>query len=178
MIRARRAVDWRLAALALGLVAALSVFGRIAGTDPDEEYALASTAHGLGYALHRAFYYELQAPVWFGLVALWRGLDPSVAFARLFSILCATATCFALRAIALRLRPRLDPLPFVALVALNPFFIYAALEVRVYAFAARAFASRCSRCSASTPSITLVSRCSAASRPCSWRAASPRCARF
>ena len=135
MIRARRAVDWRLAALALGLVAALAVFGRIAGTDPDEEYALASTAHGLGYALHRAFYYELQAPVWFGLVALWRGLDPSVAFARLFSILCATATCFALRAIALRLRPRLDPLPFVALVALNPFFIYAALEVRVYAFA-------------------------------------------
>jgi hypothetical protein len=135
MTRARRAVDWRFAALALGLALLLGLFGRIAGTDPDEEYALASTAHGLVYALHRALYYELQAPVWFGIVALWRGLDSSVTFARLFSIACAAGTCFALRSIALRLRPRLDPFAFVALVVLNPFFIYAALEVRVYAFA-------------------------------------------
>jgi hypothetical protein len=135
MTRARRAVDWRFTALALGLVVVLGLFGRIAGTDPDEEYALASTAHGLAYALHRALYYELQAPVWFGIVALWRALDPSVAFARLFSIACAAGACFALRSIALRLRPQLDPFAFVALVVLNPFFVYAALEVRVYAFA-------------------------------------------
>jgi len=135
MTRATRRIDWRFAALALGLCVVLGFFGLFAGTDPDEEYALASTAHGLAYALHRAIFYELQAPVWFGLVALWRSIDESVGFARLFSILCAAATCFALRSIALRVRPAGDPLPFTALVVLNPFFIYAALDVRVYAFA-------------------------------------------
>jgi hypothetical protein len=135
MTRAPRAAEWRYAALGLGIVLVLGLFGRLAGTDPDEEYALASTAHGLAYAFHRAIFYELQAPLWFLIVAVWRVLDPSAGFARLFSVGCAVATCFALRSIALRVRPALDPFPFVALVALNPFFVYAALEVRVYAFA-------------------------------------------
>jgi hypothetical protein len=130
-----RTGDWRFGALVIGLAVVLCVFGRFAGTDPDEEYALASTAHGLAYALHRAIFYELQAPLWFGIMALWRAIDPSVWFARVFSIACAIGLCYALRDIARRIRPRADPFPFVALVAFNPFFIYAALEVRVYAFA-------------------------------------------
>jgi hypothetical protein len=107
----------------------------MAGTDPDEEYALASTAHGLAYGLHRAIAYELQAPLWFGIMGIWRSLDKSVFFARAFSLGCIAATCFALRSIALRIRPALNPLPFVIAAALNPFAIYAALEVRLYASA-------------------------------------------
>jgi hypothetical protein len=134
-IRPRFAVDPPVLLFAIALALSLGAFGLIAGTDPDEEYALASTAHGFAYAMHRAIAYELQAPLWFGVMGLWRSLDKSIFFARAFSLGCIAATCFASRSIALRIRPALHPLPFVIVVALNPFAVYAALEVRLYAAA-------------------------------------------
>jgi hypothetical protein len=128
-------IDPGVAVFALLLLGVLGTFGFIIGTDPDEEYALASTAHGLVYAWHRAISFELQAPLWFGLMSLWRSLDASVAFARIFSVVCVAASCFALRAVAVRVRPDIPAWPFVMLVALNPFSIYAALEIRLYAAA-------------------------------------------
>jgi hypothetical protein len=134
--RSRRfAADPATLAFALSLVVVLGAFGLIAGTDPDEEYALASTAHGLFYGLHRAISYELQAPLWFGVMGAWRTLNQSVFFARAFSLVCLGLACFALRSIALRIRPDRNPLPFVVAVAFNPFAVYAALEIRLYAAA-------------------------------------------
>ena len=112
----------------------LCIFGAVMGTWTDEEYTLATTAHGAVYAWHRAIDYELQAPLYFAIVAAWRLLDFSVWFARLFSILSAVALYGTLLQIGRRIAPARDPLPFAILVALNPFVVYAALEIRVYAF--------------------------------------------
>jgi hypothetical protein len=101
----------------------------------DEEYTLATTGQGVTYAISRAMSYELQAPLYFGVLAGWRELNGSVWFARLFSLLCATAFFFAVAKIGKRIAPDTDPLPFALLVALNPFVVFAALEIRLYALA-------------------------------------------
>jgi hypothetical protein len=101
----------------------------------DEEYTLATTAHGAAYAIRRAIDYELQAPLYFAVLAVWRLVDPSVAFARLFSLLCAAAFFFALVAVGRRVAPSVNPLPFALLVATNPFVLKAAFEIRLYSLA-------------------------------------------
>jgi len=122
--------------IALGIiVVGLVALAAILGTWWDEEYSMATTAHGVAYAFDRALHFELQAPLYFVLLALWRGLDASLLFARLSSVLCIVGLCFALRAIGRRVWPQADPLPFVVLAVANPFVVYAALEVRLYAFA-------------------------------------------
>lgn len=115
--------------------AALAWAAAAFGTWTDEEYTLATTAHGVGYALSRAMSYELQAPLYFGILAAWREINASVWFARLFSVLCATAFLFVMAKIGTRVAPEFDPVPFALLVALNPFVVLAALEIRLYALA-------------------------------------------
>jgi hypothetical protein len=105
------------------------------GTWTDEEYSLATTAHGVGYAVERALTFELQAPLYFALLAAWRELNASVWFARLFSLLCATAFFFVVARIGKRVAPEFDSLPFAAIVALNPFVVFAAFEIRLYSLA-------------------------------------------
>jgi hypothetical protein len=122
--------------LAVGTIAlGLLILAALLGTWLDEEYTLATTAHGPVYAFGRALSYELQAPLYFVLLAIWRVIDSSVFFARLFSVLCVLGFAFAAREIALRVRPGLPPLPFVVLAIANPFVVYAAMEIRLYALA-------------------------------------------
>ncbi len=111
----------------------LTVLANALPTWQDEEFTLATTAHGVAYAFHRALDYELQAPLYFVLLAALRTLGPSVLLAREFSVLTQVATTFACAAIARRIWPQRDPWIFCALVASNPFGIYAALDIRTYA---------------------------------------------
>lgn len=105
------------------------------GTWQDEEYTLATTAHGVAYAFHRAIDYELQAPLYFVIVAALRAVSASVFATRTFSVCCAVAFAYAATAIARRIEPSRAMWPVAALVALNPFTAFAALEIRPYAFA-------------------------------------------
>ena len=113
----------------------LAAFALLLGTWTDEEYTLATTAHGAAFAWQRAIDYELQAPLYFAIVALWREIDPSVWFARLFSILSATAFFFAVIPIVRRMAPQRDPLWPALCIACNPFVIYMAFDIRLYATA-------------------------------------------
>lgn len=126
--------------IALGIVLTLQVLAMLAaastlGTWQDEEYTLATTAHGVAYAFHRALDYELQAPLYFVVVAALRSFSHSVFAARAFSVVCAVGFAYAMAPIARRIAPAQPPWIVVALVALNPFTIFAALEIRVYALA-------------------------------------------
>lgn len=123
-------------ALVIGVqFAAMTALATILGTWQDEEYTLATTAHGFFYAVHRAISYELQAPLYFALVALLREIAPSPLASRMFSVACALGVTAVSAAIARRLWPGIDPWPLAALVAFNPFVVYAALEIRLYASA-------------------------------------------
>ena len=113
----------------------LVTFAAFLGTWTDEEYTLATTAHGLVFAWRRAIDFELQAPLYFAVLALWRALDPSVWFARLFSILCATGFFFSMLRLLRRVTPERKTLVPALAVACNPFVIYCALDIRLYAAA-------------------------------------------
>ena len=114
---------------------AMTALAAVLGTWQDEEYTLSTTAHGVGNAVHRAISYELQAPLYFGMLAALRQLDPSVFFARMFSVVAACALTPLAALIARRIWPATDVRVFAALVAFNPFVVFAAVEIRLYALA-------------------------------------------
>jgi hypothetical protein len=115
--------------------AVLTWLAAILPTWQDEEFTLATTAHGVGYAIHRALTYELQAPLYFALLAALRTLGDSVFVAREFSVAADLGTTLVCAAIARRIWPERDPWILCALVALNPFGVFAGLEIRTYALA-------------------------------------------
>ncbi len=113
----------------------LALAATVLGTWTDEEYTLTTTAHGVGFAVQRAIHYELQAPLYFAVLAIWRELDASVWFARLFSIVCATGFYFAIVAIFKRIAPAKPAILGATLVACNPFVLYCAVDIRLYSAA-------------------------------------------
>ncbi len=116
-------------------VAAMLALAATLGTWTDEEYSLGTTAHGTIYAFHRAIEYELQAPLYFVALAALRVFSQSVFFARALSVLCAVGFTYAMTLVERRIAPARNAWLFAALVAINPFTVFAALEIRLYAFA-------------------------------------------
>ncbi|HEV7180287.1 MAG TPA: hypothetical protein VGN11_10450, partial [Candidatus Baltobacteraceae bacterium] len=55
----------------------------------DEAYTLQTTSRGIVYAFHQAVAFEQSAPLYFLALTLWRHINDSVFFLRLFSVLCA-----------------------------------------------------------------------------------------
>lgn len=101
----------------------------------DEAYTLHTTAGTVADAWRRAVGFELQPPLYFALLSLWRGIDGSIFFARLFSVVSIALTVYAAAAVSRRYVPRAHAGWLAALVALNPFAVWAATEIRVYALA-------------------------------------------
>ena len=99
----------------------------------DELYSLHTTSRGFRYALDQSLGFEQQPPLFFLALTAWRQLSHTDLFARLFSILCSTGTLLLVFDFARRRLPSLPAwLPPLAL-AINPFFLWTALDVRVYA---------------------------------------------
>jgi hypothetical protein len=99
----------------------------------DEAYSLHTTSAGVGHALRSAVSFELQPPAYFVVLAAWRAIDPSPTFARMLSVLFAAATLLILAPLARRLLPAPGAPLVVAAAALNPFLVWAAVEIRAYA---------------------------------------------
>lgn len=101
----------------------------------DEAYTLETTGRGVGYALLQALSFEGQPPLYFVLLGLWREIDGSIFFARLFSVLCGAAALWVVAAVSRRWLPEVHPGWLTAVAGFNPFFFYAALEIRLYSLA-------------------------------------------
>jgi uncharacterized membrane protein len=98
----------------------------------DEASTLYSTQNGILETLRHAADNEKQAPVYFWIISVWRTLNGSIFFARLFSVICAAAAIKLFAGLASRI---LDPRPALLATAFfmfHPFFIWASLEIRVY----------------------------------------------
>lgn len=112
-------------AIALWLGSWLSVW-------QDEGFTLDTTGAGPLHALHQALSFEMQPPLYFVLLSIWRLADSSYWFARAFSALCTAA--------ALLLTPRLAGwipnarirLALVAWLAVHPFVLWHGSDARVY----------------------------------------------
>lgn len=99
----------------------------------DEAYTLDTTGLGLAHAWVEAIRFENQPPLYFLLLALWRQLNDSIFFSRLFSCLCIALTIYCAPLLSRRYLPKLDPCWLTLSLALHPYAIWAALEIRTYA---------------------------------------------
>lgn len=123
-----------LAGLFALVAGALSLF---VGTWGDEAMALSTAAHGPVEAARRAREFELQPPLYFVLLSVWRFLSVSVFWARMLSVVAVVAAIlvagrYFLPSAGIAQRPsgptRLLPL----LLATSPIALWAAAEARVY----------------------------------------------
>ena len=100
----------------------------------DEAYSLDTTAKSLQYAISQAINFELQPPLYFALLNIWRSINDSIFWARLFSIICIILTIYVLALLSERWIKTIHPVWIVTTFAFNPLVIKMALEIRVYAF--------------------------------------------
>lgn len=99
----------------------------------DEAYSLNTTEHGLMTAIDKAFSIEIQPPFYFALLGLWRSLNDSVFFARLFSVICVALIIYTVSLVSQRYIRTIHPGWSTAAVAFHPYLIWSAAEIRPYA---------------------------------------------
>lgn len=130
-------------ALAPGRIVSLLIVLNLAITIPlawmvdliiDEAFTLHTTSAGIVYAFNQAVYFELQAPLYFVLLNIWRGINGSIFFSRLFSAICIALTIKVAAGLSQRLFKAIHPGWFAAIVALHSYAIWATTEIRLYAF--------------------------------------------
>lgn len=113
-------------AITLPLAAVLNIW-------QDEAYTLHTIAGSAGFAFVQAIRFEQNAPLYFVAMSLWRHLGESIFHLRLFSVVCIALSVGMMPALARRYVPRVNPVFVAAVVACNPFVVWAAVEMRVYA---------------------------------------------
>ena len=99
----------------------------------DEASTLYTTQKGFITAFHNAATDERQAPLYFWILSIWRSIDGSIFFARLFSVICSLASIKFFAEFAQRILTPRAALLATAFFVFHPYLIWASLEIRVYA---------------------------------------------
>lgn len=100
----------------------------------DEGSTLYTTEHGFLPTFQNVLSVEKQAPLYFWLLSLWREINHSIFFARLFSIICSIAAISFWANLARKIFDDQSAIWVTVFFALHPFLIWASLEIRVYSF--------------------------------------------
>ncbi len=98
----------------------------------DEASTLYTTQHGLITAFQNAATDEKQAPLYFWILSLWRSINGSIFFARVFSVICSIFAIKMFAGLAQRVLSPRSALLATAFFAFHPYLIWASLEIRVY----------------------------------------------
>jgi uncharacterized membrane protein len=98
----------------------------------DEASTLYTTQNGFLATFQNVFKDEKQAPLYFLVLSLWRVLNDSIFFARLFSILCSIAAIKVFYDLTSKLFAWKKAFFVTFFFAIHPFLIWASLEIRVY----------------------------------------------
>ncbi|MCI4667834.1 MAG: hypothetical protein MRZ79_06710 [Bacteroidia bacterium] len=102
----------------------------------DEGYSLNTTSKNLTYAWDKALYNELQPPLYFLLLTVWRKISTSLIFARLFSLISVMVGVYYLVETGKNQLKNLhlskNQLTWLALA--QPYGMALGIDIRVYAF--------------------------------------------
>lgn len=98
----------------------------------DEGSSLYTTHHGLYAAITGGITDEKQAPLYFGVLGLWRMINGSIFFARMLSVVFSVLAIKYFADLADELFDQRTALPITAFFALHPFLFWASLEIRAY----------------------------------------------
>ncbi len=99
----------------------------------DEAYTLNTTANGVVEAFRQAIGFGQQAPLYFSAIALWRSVDESVFFARLFSVICLPLFVWVAYAVSKRYLKNVNPLFIAAIAVVHQQTVWNAVDIRLYA---------------------------------------------
>jgi uncharacterized membrane protein len=102
----------------------------------DEAYTLdtSSSKYSLSGVIKQSYSFESQPPLYFVLLWFWRKINDCVFFARLFSLISVGLAAWYFFKSARIISGTETSKWLVILFLLNPFTIFAALEIRLYAF--------------------------------------------
>lgn len=100
----------------------------------DEAYTLNTTANTLSNVIKQSYNFESQPPIYFILLSLWRCVNSGILFARLFSLLSIGLASWFLYRIVLLIFGKESSKWLIVIFLLNPFTVWAGLEIRLYAF--------------------------------------------
>jgi len=98
----------------------------------DEAYTLHTTSLSVGDTARQALTWEVQPPLYFVLINLWRHLGSGIFFVRLFSVIAVAVGVYIAGLVASSYVSERSRLWVMAAVAFNPFVIASAIEARVY----------------------------------------------
>jgi len=99
----------------------------------DEGSTLNTTENGFFAALQNTLQAEQQAPLYFWVLGLWRGINGSIFFARIFSIIASLFAIVVFQRLARKLWNERVAVGATCLFAIHPYLFWASLEIRVYA---------------------------------------------
>lgn len=99
----------------------------------DESYSLHTSSHSLSEVIKLSNNFEGQPPFYFALLAIWRLVDSSIFFARLLSVIFIFIAAYFFKLLTKFVVPKAETRWLVVLFLLNPFVVWAALEIRLYA---------------------------------------------
>ncbi len=99
----------------------------------DEAFTLETTLGGPIDAAKRAVGFGQQAPLYFILISIWRSIDPSIFFARLFSVMCFPLIIWTAAEVSRRYVRELNPLWAALIVLVHQQVVWNALDIRLYA---------------------------------------------
>jgi hypothetical protein len=101
----------------------------------DETYTLNTTSRNLQGVINQSYNFEFQLPGYFIFLSFWRLISSGIIFAKLFSILSIGIATIYLYKLSNLFEQKKASLWIVIIFLLNPFSVWAALEIRLYAFA-------------------------------------------
>lgn len=100
----------------------------------DEGYTLNTTSNTLGTVIRQSYYFEGQPPLYFLLMRIWRYFNSGIFFARLLSLIfVGLSAVYFYRSVRFISGLELSRW-IVILFLLNPFTVWAGLEIRLYSF--------------------------------------------
>ena len=99
----------------------------------DESYSLHTSSHNLAEVIKLSNNFEGQPPFYFALLSIWRLLNSSIFFARLLSVVFIAFAAYFFKLLMSLVASKTETRWLVILFLLNPFIVWAALEIRLYA---------------------------------------------
>ena len=99
----------------------------------DEAYSLHTTAGNLNFVIKQSYNFEDQPPFYFLILALWRQLNSGILFARFLSLIFIGGGAYFFYRIVCLISGFQYSRWLVVIFLLNPFTVWAGLEIRLYA---------------------------------------------
>lgn len=101
----------------------------------DESYSMHTSSNNLIDVIRLSYDFEGQPPFYFVILSIWRHINPGIFFARLLSTISIGISAFYFYRLVRLVSGADSSRWMIVIFLLNPFSVWAALEIRLYSLA-------------------------------------------